>query len=153
MEAPWSLQPRLVLSTLWEMFPWNCFLQNSLLRAAVRLLLGDRTPDDAAEGRIQSGSSRVPVTLAQMAELQLWRIVRRLLLGFRHWCPLAWKGGSWMRPVVCPGSRRGVGRGILQPMLRLGGCSVRSAPCSWEGALLNWRLHCPKGAKKLRTSS
>lgn len=93
-----------MLGALWKTFPHDCFLQNSSLLAAVRLLLGDRTADDVDEGQIQSGSSCVPVTLAQMAELWLWRVVTRLLLTFRRWCPLAWEGGELDVPVYCPRS-------------------------------------------------
>lgn len=58
--------------------------------------------DAVCAGRSQSGSSRVPVTLAQMAELQLWQAGRRLLLSPGHRCPFSWEGEQWDVCTVCP---------------------------------------------------
>lgn len=57
--------------------------------------------DAVRAGRIPSGSSR-SMTLAQMAELQLWQVGRRRLLRPGHRCPLSGEGGEWDVSIVCP---------------------------------------------------
>lgn len=84
--------------------------------------------DAVHAGQIQSGSSHVPVTLAQMAELQLWRLVRRLLLSPGHRCPLAWEGGEWDVSIVCPR-----GMATAWGVAALSYCSGHSAASTGEG--------------------
>lgn len=89
---------------------------------------GGGMADAVHAGRIQSGSSRVPVTLAQMAELQLGRVGRRLLLSPRHRCPLSWEGGERDVSIFCPADTAMAWGGAA-----LSCSSVRSAASTGEG--------------------
>lgn len=99
--------------------------------------------DAVHAGRIQSGSSGVPVTLAQMAELQLGWVGRRLLLSPRHRCPLSWEGGEWDVSIVCPPHVA-----MTWGRVALSCSSVRSAAGTGEG---NCRLRAgDDSCKRLR---